>query len=310
MLIIGWQLKRYSAEVLPSVAKARRYITRNMGRLGVAQMCSTDDKEYNFHQTKKLVSEAQGQQVELLSLPECFAFMGASGDCSKRAGENINGALMQRYLGLAREHCMWLSLGGFHERSKDVDGRVWNTHVLADDNGRIRGIYRKSHLFDVDAGTDGAFNESRTTIAGDVGGVVCLNTPVGAVGLTTCYDVRFPYLYWSLRSAGADVMLVPSAFMRSTGHAHWEMLLRARAIETQCYIAAAAQCGTHNQNRSSYGHSMIVDCWGSVQADVGGESEHAVIVTDIDHAFIQQTRRRMPIAQHRRPHIAAVQICD
>lgn len=130
--------------------------------------------------------------------------------------------------------------------------------AVIDSKGQQRAVYRKSHLYDVDAGPSGKFHESATTAPGQRMGAVVHGTPIGSVGLTTCYDLRFPYVYSALRAAGADVVLVPSAFMPSTGAAHWHTLLRARAIETQVYIGAAAQVGVHNGGRGSYGHALLV----------------------------------------------------
>lgn len=159
-------------------------------------------------------------------------------------------------------------------------------------------MYRKSHLYDVDAGPSGKFHESSTTAPGPRLGSVVHGTPIGSVGLTTCYDLRFPYVYSALRAAGADIVLVPSAFMPSTGAAHWHVLLRARAIEAQVYVGAAAQVGVHNGIRSSYGHALIVDPWGTVLADA--EQQSGVVVADLDPRMIADVRTRIPVLQHRR----------
>jgi predicted amidohydrolase len=171
---------------------------------------------------------------------------------------------------------MWLSLGGFQEKGPD-DSHQYNTHVLIDDSGEIRSSYRKIHLFDVDVPGNMVYKESRFTTAGDT--VVAVDSPFGRLGLTVCYDLRFPELYQCLRfKHQAQVLLVPSAFTKVTGEAHWEILLRARAIETQCYVIAAAQAGKHNEKRESYGDSIIIDPWGTVIARLPGISLHFVTV--------------------------------
>jgi predicted amidohydrolase len=264
--------------------------------LGIAQMTASDDKLENFRTVSRLVSEAARQRVDLLSLPECFLFIGARAGAARDAGESLDGPLVAQYCGLAKESGMWLSLGGLHESGGD-GGRVFNTHLMVDASGKIRACYRKTHLFDVDT-PNGRFHESQSTAPGEEL-VLCRNTPIGAVGLSVCYDLRFPDVYTQLRKAGADVILVPSAFMPGTGLAHWEVLLRARAIETQCYVGAAAQCGKHSDYRSSYGHAFVVDPWGTVLADAGPSTE-GVVTVNIDAEFIEQTRRRMPVMSHRR----------
>ena len=173
---------------------------------------------------------------------------------------------------------LWLSLGGFHEvydetskehssftpdaQSENSDiVHYFNTHILVDDHGSIVATYRKIHLFDVDV--DGGFRESKYTVPGSQV-VLVKDTPFGNIGLSTCYDMRFPELYTLYGLLGADLILVPSAFMPTTGKAHWEVLLSSRAIETQCYVAAAAQYGQHNEKRGSHGHALIADPWGKV----------------------------------------------
>jgi deaminated glutathione amidase len=268
-----------------------------MPRLGVAQMCAGEDKDLNFSTVSRLVAEAVRQHVDLLSLPECFAFIGARPGAARDVAEPLDGPLMARYRRLARENKLWLSLGGFHE-SRGDDRRTSNTHVIIDDGGEVRAVYRKTHLFDVDL-ADGKFFESEFTLAGNEL-VVCKNTPIGSIGMSICYDLRFPEVYSALRHAGATVILVPSAFMPGTGLAHWEVLLRARAIETQSYVAAAAQCGSHSSYRSSYGHALVVDPWGTVVGDAGPSAE-CVVTVEMDKDLIDGTRSRMPVVSHRRP---------
>jgi deaminated glutathione amidase len=199
--------------------------------------------------------------------------------------------------------------GGFHESppESDADQRMFNTHVVIDSTGAQRAAYRKAHLYDADAGAAGRFRESATTRPGTCNGAVVHGTPVGVLGLTTCYDVRFPTMYAALRDAGCDVVLVPSAFMSTTGEAHWEVLLRARAIECQFYVGAAAQVGVHKGGRASYGHSMIVDPFGRVAVDAE-LVEDCVVSADISGSVVRSVREKMPVVSHRRLNVEGVEV--
>lgn len=196
---------------------------------------------------------------------------------------------------------MWLSLGGFHERGHDweSDRRIYNSHIIINDKGDIISVYRKSHLFDVELPEKGvSLKESAFTIPGP-SLTSPVQTPIGKVGLGICYDLRFPELSAALQRHGAEILTYPSAFTVATGAAHWEVLLRARAIETQCFVLAAAQVGRHHEKRSSYGHALAVDPWGEVLGDCGGEKPGMVLV-EIDLEKVRSTRRNMPVRQHRR----------
>jgi predicted amidohydrolase len=277
--------------------------------LGVAQLCSSLDKAANLAICTQLVraAKAEAPSCRFVAFPEAFEFMGRPGSSdSVEAAEELAGPTLSAYRELARREEVWLSLGGFHERVAG-SSKIANTHVIVDAQGAIVETYRKLHLFDVDV--DGGYRESDSTVRGDRV-VVARGTPVGDVGVTTCYDVRFPALYSALRDLGADVMLIPSAFMPTTGKAHWHTLLRARAIETQCFVVASAQAGVHNappagapsapgpRLRESYGHSLVVDPWGTVLCDLGQEAP-SVRVVDLDFDAMHEVRRRMPAQQHR-----------
>ena len=231
---------------------------------------------------------------------------------------------------IARESGCWISAGGMHESGAPpalaleatADGenkpRVYNSHVIIDNEGTVRAVYRKSHLFDVAIPGKVNLRESATMAPGNEC-VVC-DSPIGRLGLSTCYDVRFPEHYVDMvQRGGAEILLVPSAFTIPTGRAHWHTLLKSRAIENQCYVLAAAQVGKHNDKRKSYGHALAIDPWGEVLADAGGydgvgtgglaiiddDAESpvkcpSIILCDIDHEKIRSVRDRMPIQQHRR----------
>jgi predicted amidohydrolase len=211
---------------------------------------------------------------------------------------------------IAQEAGLWISAcmhtSGAPPASTQQEPRIYNTHLVVDNTGGIRAQYKKIHLFDVSIPGQVELQESRSTAPGNQ--VIVCDSPIGRLGLSTCYDVRFPELYIQLVKRGVEVVLVPSAFTVPTGKAHWHTLLRARAIETQCFVVAAAQYGVHNSKRESYGHSLVVDPWGTVLVDVGGKdstdceslpvSPH-VVVCDLNFDLVAEVRQRMPIQQHR-----------
>ena len=190
---------------------------------------------------------------------------------------------------------LWVHLGSLAIRNDGGD-RLANRGFLIDDAGAIRSRYDKVHLFDVDLSGGQSYRESATYLPG--GKAVVADLPWGRLGLSICYDLRFPGLYETLTGAGATILSVPAAFTRPTGEAHWETLLRARAIEAGAFVVAAAQTGTHQDGRSTWGHSLVVDPWGTVLLDMGEAAGHAVIELDLD--AIATTRARIPAIQHRR----------
>jgi predicted amidohydrolase len=252
--------------------------------------------EANFEACARLAATAKEQQAELLCLPECFNFIGSSGSESVSIAEPLDGPIITRYCQLARDQTIWLSLGGFQEKGPDEE-HVYNSHLIVNSDGEIVHTYRKMHLFEVDLPTV-SLHESNFTTAGSGSDLAVCDSPIGKLGPTICYDMRFAETYLTLAEMGADVLLMPSAFTVKTGMAHWEVLLRARAIECQCYVIAAAQVGTHNQKRESYGHAMIVDPWGTVVAHCS--NKEGVAVADIDLEWLNTVRAQMPVADHRR----------
>ncbi|XP_024024737.1 nitrilase-like protein 2 isoform X1 [Morus notabilis] len=271
----------------------------NSVRVAAAQMTSVNDLAANFATCSRLVKEAASAGAKLICFPENFAFVGAKDGESLKIAERLDGPIMQQYCSLARESGIWLSLGGFQQKEPD-DKRLSNTHVVIDDAGNIKSTYKKIHLFDVDIPGGRSFKESSFTEAGK--NVVTVDSPVGRLGLTVCYDLRFPDLYQNLRfQHDAQVLLAPSAFTLVTGQAHWEILLRARAIETQCYVIASAQAGKHNANRESYGETLIIDPWGTVVGRLPDRLSTGITVTDIDFSLLDSVRTRMPISNHRKP---------
>uniref|UniRef100_A0A2P2K6E2 Nitrilase-like protein 2 isoform X1 n=1 Tax=Rhizophora mucronata TaxID=61149 RepID=A0A2P2K6E2_RHIMU len=267
-------------------------------RVAAAQMTSINDLSANLATCTRLVKEAASAGVKLLCFPESFSYIGARDGDSVKVAEPLDGPIMQQYCFLARESGIWLSLGGFQERGSD-DEHLRNTHVIVDDSGNIRSTYQKIHLFDVDVPGGRAYKESSFTEAGK--DIVTIDSPVGRLGLSVCYDLRFPELYQQLRfQHEAQILLVPSAFTKITGQAHWEILLRARAIETQCYVIAAAQAGKHNDKRESYGDTLIIDPWGTVIGRLPDRLSTGITVADIDFSLIDSVRKKIPIDKQRK----------
>ncbi|KAM9827802.1 deaminated glutathione amidase [Neosynchiropus ocellatus] len=267
----------------------------------VCQLTATPDKESNFSACQEMIEQARLQGASMVFLPEGFDYIGSSREETLALSESLSGETVSRYSQMAKKLEIWLSLGGFHERGHDweSDRRIYNSHILINDKGEVVSVYRKAHLFDVELPEKGvSLKESAFTIPGP-SLMPPIQTPIGKVGLGICYDIRFPELSCALQRKGAEILTFPSAFTVATGAAHWEVLLRARAIETQCFVLAAAQVGAHHEKRSSHGHAMAVDPWGEVMADCGGEKPGLRLV-EINLEKLHNTRRNMPTQLHRR----------
>jgi len=264
--------------------------------VAAVQLCSTDDLAENLKRARDLVAVGKARGAELVCLPENFAYMRREGSALPCA-QDLDGSIVRFLRELAQSQRVWL-LGGSFPETIVGDRRVHNTSVLIAPDGKLEAVYRKIHLFDVDLGSagGGAFRESDTFAAGSE--VVVADTPFGGLGLSICYDLRFPELYRALTSRGAELIAVPSAFTPQTGRDHWEVLLRARAIESQAFVIAPAQCGQHSPDRASHGRSMIVDPWGLVIAQAGDRPD--VIVASCDLDAVSRVRRAIPALQNRR----------
>lgn len=262
----------------------------------VVQLNSTSDAEANWQQAEELVRRAAGYGAQLVATPENTNFLGPHDEKVDRA-ESLDGMTCSRFSSLARELEIFLLLGSFNERSDDPE-RCHNTSVLFSSSGERLAVYRKIHLFDVDVSPEVRFQESATVKAGEQSVVV--DTDLGRVGLSICYDLRFPGLYQQLRDKGAEIVTVPSAFTLTTGKDHWQPLLRARAIENQCWVLAPAQYGKHDDAglRESYGHAMILDPWGHVVAMAADGPGLALAEVDLRQA--QRVRQAIPVTDHRR----------
>lgn len=258
----------------------------------VVQMTSTANAERNLATAERLVAEAATRGAAFVALPENFAFLRSTGDPAPDA-QTIDGPWVRRMADAARRQRITLLLGSLPERSPDA-GKVHNTSVLLGPDGAVLAVYRKIHLFDIDLPGLEHLKESREVAAGRE--VVVADAPFGPLGMTVCYDVRFPELYRALARRGARVLAVPSAFTDRTGKDHWEVLLRARAIENLAYVVAPAQVGVHGKGRASHGHAMIVDPWGTVMAQVPDGEGIALAEMDFDRQ--DRLRRELPALSH------------
>lgn len=266
-------------------------------RVGAVQMCSTDDLEANLARTRALVGEAAADGAKLVVLPECFSFLGRGEGDKLRIAEPYpsEGPIFSTVRELATKHGIWIVGGGTPERIDSDDKRTFNTAIVVDPSGALAARYRKIHLFDVDIPGGATSKESDATAAGNE--LVVVDIDGAPVGVTICYDLRFPELYRALvKDRGAQILLVPAAFFAHTGAAHWHLLLRARAIEDQSWVVAAAQWGQHNEKRKSYGHALISDPWGTI---VGEKPDgDGVVMATLDSATVDKRRTQLPSLRH------------
>lgn len=268
----------------------------NMFRAALVQMCCGRTISPNLDAAEAAIRHAAAQGAQYVLTPENTILMELSTKKLFAAVEPEEGnAAVARFSGLAGELGLWLHIGSMAVKLSET--KVANRSILFTPEGEIAARYDKIHMFDVDLPNGETYRESKNYEPGRK--AVLADLPWGRLGLTTCYDLRFPALYRALAHGGADFITVPSAFTRVTGEAHWHVLLRARAIETGCYIFAAAQAGMHETGRATYGHSLIVSPWGEVIAEAGGDP--GVIFADIDPAKVAEARARIPSLQHDRP---------
>jgi predicted amidohydrolase len=265
---------------------------------GAVQMSSQADVGANLDRAAAWIGEAARRGARAVLLPENFAYLGD--EAGRRAvAEEIDtgeprGPILRRLAEIARAHGVHVLAGGMPERSADPD-RPYNTCAVVGPDGRVAAKYRKIHLFDVDL-AERTYRESTTTSPG--ADPVTVEAAGVRVGLSICYDLRFPELYRALSTAGAEALVVPAAFTVTTGKDHWHVLLRARAIEAQAYVIAAAQWGRHPGGRMTYGKSAIVDPWGEVIAQAS-EGE-GVITATVDRGYLARVRETLPSLRHRR----------
>lgn len=264
--------------------------------IAIAQLCADNDVLKNLSVCKDLVARASEQGAEVVFLPEAFAYIGSDREMKSHL-ETLEdpGPILTCCLDLAQTHEVHLVAGGFPELAED--GRAHNTCLHITPDGEIVAAYRKIHLFDVDLSDGTRMLESRSTSPGDQ--LVTTELPFGMLGLSVCYDVRFPTMYQDLVDRGAIALAIPAAFMRSTGRDHWHVLMRARAIECQAYVIAAAQFGDHNhRGRKSFGHALIVDPWGNIVSECA-ESQNDVAIAQIDPVEVERIRSELPSLRNR-----------
>jgi predicted amidohydrolase len=284
-------------------------MTNRRFRVAALQMCAGSDLAANLAQCRQRAAEAADRGAALLVLPENFAFIGAAEGDRLAVAEALDpaapGPILSALADMATRHGLWIVGGGMPEAipasaraglpADALAGKTYNTCVVLDPAGALVARYRKIHLFDIDLPGRAVHRESRSVAPGGTP-VVC-PTPLARLGLSVCYDLRFPELYRELVvRGGAQVLLVPAAFTVPTGAAHWHVLLRSRAIENQCYVVAAAQAGQHNERRASYGHTLIVDPWGTILGELA-EGE-GLVMAEVDLDLVDETRLRMPCLEH------------
>ncbi|MES2992376.1 MAG: carbon-nitrogen hydrolase family protein [Pseudomonadota bacterium] len=264
-------------------------------KIAALQMVSTTNVEQNLETARRLIAQAARDGAELVALPEYFCLMGRSDRDKLGVAEAPGEGPIQAMLAsAAREHRVWLIGGTLPIRTDDPE-RVLNSNCVYAPDGTLAARYDKIHLFKYDNGRE-RYDEGCAIRAGTVPTTV--QAASLRVGLSVCYDLRFPELYRELMHPPCDLISVPAAFTHTTGLAHWELLLRARAVENQCYVIAAAQGGTHENGRRTFGHSMVVDPWGKVVAVL--EEGEGVVLAEIEPARIASVRTQLPALEHRR----------
>lgn len=266
-------------------------------RVGLVQMCTGRSVEANLADAGRLIRDAARQGAKLVQTPEITTLMEMERARLFAAVRPEEGnAAIGHFQALARELGIWLHVGSMGILV-GAD-KIANRSLLISPAGAIEARMDKIHMFDVQLAGGESYRESKNYQAGDA--AVLADLPWGTLGMTVCYDLRFPHLYRALAKSGADFLAIPSAFTRQTGEAHWSALIRARAIENGCFVFAAAQAGKHESGRETYGHSLIVSPWGEILAE--GDGVHPmVIVADVKLSDVQQARQRIPSLQHDRP---------
>ncbi len=268
-------------------------------RAACVQLRSSDDVLENIRTTSELIREARGKGAQFVGTPENTTLMAPDGGAKLDSSfDEAHDPALPAFAALAEELGIWLLIGSLAIKVSAT--KTANRSFLFDPRGRIAARYSKIHLFDVDLPSGEKYRESNTVAGGD--SATLAETPWGKIGMTICYDSRFPHLYRGLAQKGAFLLTVPSAFTETTGKAHWHVLLRARAIENGAFVLAPAQGGIHANGRKTYGHSLIVAPWGEILAEAA--TDPCVIVADIDPAAVTDARARVPNLQHDRPYKA------
>ena len=269
------------------------------------QTNTSDDMARNMREVGDLVRRARDLGADFITTPEVVALMDRGPSMKQQAVAEEVHPFRAHFSELARETGAWLLLGSMAVHADD-DERMANRSLLFNPAGEVVQRYDKIHMFDINLEGKESHRESRRYRPGSRAALAQL--PWGVLGMSVCYDLRFPYLYRALAKAGADFLTIPSAFTVPTGQAHWEVLMRARAIETGCYVVAAAQCGEHSGGRKTYGHSIIVAPWGEVLVQAGNEV--GVYTAEIDAAEVARARHQVPSLQHDREYAGSEPVAD
>lgn len=268
-----------------------------MSIVAAIQMCSSDNVDDNLKTAAQLIQKAVLQGAQLIVLPEMFPIISKEKTDILLAKEKEGFGKIQNFLAeTAAKHHTWI-VGGTIPMKSEHEHKIKAACVVYDDNGKAVARYDKIHLFDASISETEIYKESDTTQAGNK--VVVIDTPFGKLGLAVCYDIRFPALFTALQNKGAEIIAIPAAFTVKTGQAHWQLLMRARAVETFCYLIGAAQAGLHKSGRKTYGHSLIIEPWGTViEESVSAGNE--VIIADIDLKKLHDIRKFMPVTTHQK----------
>ncbi|SEL36445.1 carbon-nitrogen hydrolase family protein [Haloferax larsenii] len=265
--------------------------------VAACQMDSKDDKQDNLDRALSFVDEAARAGADLVTFPEMVTYMGDR-DRYPDVAESAAGPTVQQFAEKAREHGLYVHTGSFFEQIPDSE-RVYNTSAVIDPDGAVLDTYRKVHLFDIELEGSVEQQESAYVAPGD--DIVTVETDLATLGLSICYDLRFPRLYQTMAQQGANVFLVPAAFTMYTGKDHWETLLRARAIENQAWVVAPAQIGNKPASEPTYGRTLVVDPWGNVVAKAS--DREMLLTATIDREYLEDVRRDMQTLQHARPDV-------
>lgn len=260
------------------------------------QITSTNDLKKNLEKSLFYLEKSIEVGAKVISLPEVFNYIGDLNSKEIKYAQNLNSELISTLKKICKKNKIFLITGSFHEEIENKS-KKYNTSLLIDDNGNILNEYRKIHLFDASFSKEN-YKESDDFLGGDIEQIKVTDTPYGKIGLSICYDLRFPELYRELSNLGAEIVFVPAAFTMRTGKEHWEILLRARAIENQVYIVAPNQFGFHNEQKESYGNSMIIDPWGKVIARAS--DKEGIIWAEIDLNYLKEVRTSIPCLLHKK----------
>jgi deaminated glutathione amidase len=263
-------------------------------RTAVIQMNSQPNLDLNLESAYQSIQDAAEQGATFIALPENFSFLGDEKSRLELA-ESIDHRVTKTLSDWAREFEISLFAGGYPVKAEQ--GKMYNRASLFNPDGTIAASYDKIHLFDVTLSNNESYRESKYVQSGKMGPVVCRTDKLPPVGFSICYDIRFPELYRLLTDRGAQIICIPAAFTKPTGKAHWEILLRSRAIENSCFIVAPAQTGRHGKTRETYGHSMIIDPWGTIL--VNAATEPGTAIADIDIQLLHDVRKKLPSINHR-----------